>query len=269
VRTFHFGEIGRRLYGAYTDPVEGRRGAPAVLLCYPGVHEYNTAHWAFRRLAASLSRAGYASLRFDYPGTGDSDGSVEDTTFASMVTSVQTAARELVDLSGARKLWLVGLRLGATAAAVASLDELPVRGLVLWDAVTSGGSYLAELEERDRLRDLLFLHWAEHAKKSQELLGYTFPDSVRRSISAVNLRKSIAQRPGAPKQVLFLREAREGDAAQDVELSRFWSEQGTEVSRHELPFGGGVDRQISGNEVLLSSEAIAAIVSAIGGERGR
>jgi uncharacterized protein len=266
VRTFYFGESGRRLYGAYTEPAQTRRGAPAVLLCYPGVHEYNTAHWAFRRLAASLSRAGYPSLRFDYLGTGDSDGAVEETTFSSMVGSVQTAARELLDLSGARKLWLVGLRLGAAAAAVASLDELPVRGLVLWDAVTSGEAYLGELRERDRLRDLLFLHWAEHPLKSKELLGYPLPDSVRDSIAEVNLGTLLEAREKArpPEQVLLLRE---GDAKRDAALSAFWSGQGAEVVRHELASGGGVDRLISGNEVLLSSEAIAAIVEAIGGER--
>ncbi len=38
--------------------------------------EYFRSHWAVRRLADQLSRAGFPVLRFDYQGIGDSTGDV-------------------------------------------------------------------------------------------------------------------------------------------------------------------------------------------------
>ena len=75
MKPLFFGEANRRLYGVYHPPAKPSRHA--VLLCYPGMQEYNAAHWMFRRLATSLSREGHHVLRFDYYGTGDSDGETD------------------------------------------------------------------------------------------------------------------------------------------------------------------------------------------------
>ena len=97
MKPLFFGEAEHRLYGVYHPPAKG--GRHAVLLCYPGMQEYNSAHWVFRRLATTLAREGHHVLRFDYFGTGDSDGESDLATPQSAVADVLTAARELRDLS--------------------------------------------------------------------------------------------------------------------------------------------------------------------------
>ena len=69
----YFG-VARQLLGALHVPQRLRRRATAVLLCNPFGEEASRAHRTFRVLATQLERAGYASLRFDYSSTGDSQG---------------------------------------------------------------------------------------------------------------------------------------------------------------------------------------------------
>lgn len=105
----------------------------------------------FRVLATQLERAGYAALRFDYSGTGDSLGDAAAATVEAWVGDVATAADRLKSASGATRLAVVGLRFGATLAALASTrGDLRPRHLVLWDPVVDGAGYLRELADQHR-----------------------------------------------------------------------------------------------------------------------
>jgi len=185
MKPLFFGEAERRLYGVYHPAAKASRHA--VLLCYPGMQEYNAAHWMFRRLATSLSREGHHVLRFDYFGTGDSDGESDVTTPESAVADVHTAIRELCDLSRAREVSLVGLRFGAACAALACAGGFTARQLVLWDPVIHGRDYVRELETLDERRNLVLLHAARTRGRRDELLGFPFSKQVRAGTEAIDL----------------------------------------------------------------------------------
>jgi pimeloyl-ACP methyl ester carboxylesterase len=150
MRCFFFGDAGRQLYGALhpAGSVPLRRDT-AVVLAYPWLSEYNGFHAAFRKLANLLEREGYPTLRFDYSGTGDSEGVPTESFAQNWAADIATACKELNALSRARSLCVVGLGLGATlavqAASLASLDQL-----VLWEPVVSGTRYLDQLDLLDR-----------------------------------------------------------------------------------------------------------------------
>ena len=138
---FYFGRADRPLFGAYHPagtPGVGR----AVVLCYPVAGEYLRAHRAFRQLTNLLVRGGIHVLRFDYFGTGDSAGDAEDATVEGWLEDVGTAVTELKDSTGLDRVWLAGLRVGATLSALASQDRQDVAGLVLWDPIASGRAWL-------------------------------------------------------------------------------------------------------------------------------
>ncbi len=69
-----FGDPARQLFGVYHPAAEGNAAERAVVLCAPSPQEYMPTHWAYRRLAALLAKAGVHVLRFDYFGMGDSAG---------------------------------------------------------------------------------------------------------------------------------------------------------------------------------------------------
>lgn len=228
MKPLFFGDAERRLYGVYHPPASPSRHA--VLLCYPGMQEYNAAHWMFRRLATSLAREGHHVLRFDYFGTGDSDGDSDMMTPESAVADVHTAIRELRDLSRARELSLVGLRFGAACAALAC-TQFAARQLVLWDPVINGAAYVRELETLDERRNLVLLHAARTRGRRNELLGFPFTEEVRASTQAIDLTTGA---PIKARRVVVL----SSEERQEQDTLRDWYERSgvpTEVRTVQEP----------------------------------
>jgi pimeloyl-ACP methyl ester carboxylesterase len=187
-----FGSAERKLYGSYHPAGQvGGQGtrSQGIVLCYPGVQEYNVTHGAFRKLAALLSRSGVHVLRFDYFGTGDSAGRIEDGSPEEWISDIRTAVAELSELAGVRRISLVGFRLGAALAATAVSRGLEVADLVLWDPIVIGRDYVKELEQKDRQQNIVLLHPTSRFQRNRrELLGYPFPLALRASLEQVDLR---------------------------------------------------------------------------------
>lgn len=138
-----FGPDDRPLFGWMHVPDDGVvRGA--VVLCPALGLEGVCSHRAFRQMAERLAEAGMAALRFDYDGTGDSAGRQDDPARVEAWMGSVGAAVDLVRTAGARRVVVVGMRVGATLAACEMARRGGVEGLVLWDPCASGRSYLRE-----------------------------------------------------------------------------------------------------------------------------
>lgn len=130
------------LFGWF-HPGPGPRG---VVLCGAHGFEQMAAHRPWRRLAEEIAASGCPTLRFDYPGEGDS-ADPEEPHLADWVGSIRRAARYLREEAGVREIVLVGLRFGATLAALAAQAE-PVERLVLMAPFATGRAYLREMRMR-------------------------------------------------------------------------------------------------------------------------
>jgi pimeloyl-ACP methyl ester carboxylesterase len=156
----------------------------------------------FRVLATQLERAGYAALRFDYSGTGDSLGDGDAATVDAWIDDVVTAAERLRVASGAARITAVGLRFGATLATLASVrGDLRLRHLVMWDPVVDGAEYLRELVEQHRayMRAEIGERWIDRLQVGPdgvpaEALGAPIGPTLGGQIAAIDL-SAIA--PGA------------------------------------------------------------------------
>lgn len=147
---FYFGAGGRRLFGAYHPAAFVSEASRAAVLCQPEGGEYLNAHRTMRQLAAKLAAGGFHTLRFDYFGTGDSAGDTIESDLDGWSADIETAIDEIRDIAATAKVTLIGLRLGALAAARAALrNARVVDTLVLWDPVasdTAGAAPMAEFE---------------------------------------------------------------------------------------------------------------------------
>ncbi len=185
-----FGPPGTRLFGVYHPPLDGTEGKLAVLICNPLFQEYIRAHRALRQLAEQLAQVGCHVLRFDYAGTGDSSGTLAETGLQDWRESIALAETELFELSGARSITLVGLRFGATLAALHGSNR--IAKTLLWDPVIDGASYIEELEkmhtsmlvdsDRYPVRRRPVFH-----QGATELLGFRVPDELLEQIRQTKL----------------------------------------------------------------------------------
>lgn len=121
------------------------------MLCNPFGEEAIRAHRMYRVLAMQLARLGYPALRFDYSCSGDSLGDSDQASLQGWVADVGDAVAAAREKTGAQRVVVIGLRLGASVAALA-LEREPGLGnhLILWDPVIDGAGYLAELAHAHR-----------------------------------------------------------------------------------------------------------------------
>lgn len=139
-------------FGWLHVPADGASAETAVLLCTTLGDEGLTAHSQFRRLAHSFAVAGYSTLRFDYPGTGDSSETEPGgEVWATWRKSVHVAMDWLRCVTGAERIALCGLRLGALLAAGAAHDRADIAALLLLAPVMRGRTFIRQLEVAAKL----------------------------------------------------------------------------------------------------------------------
>jgi pimeloyl-ACP methyl ester carboxylesterase len=190
----YFGDGPAALLGTLHHPQRLRARSAAVLLCNPFGEEAARAHRIYRVLATQLERAGFSTLRFDYSGTGDSLGDDDAATLDAWLSDIAAAGDELRAASGVKRLVVVGLRLGATLAALAtSRRGLRPRHLILWDPIVRGAPYLRDLAaaHRSYMRDEI-AGWVDRLPVSAdgipaEALGTPIAPPLAAQLGAIDL----------------------------------------------------------------------------------
>jgi len=255
-----FGPQGHELFGLHLAAL-GADAGHGVLLCNPFGQEAIRCHRMLRVLAERLARSGCHVLRFDYFGTGDSDGDDGAGELEAWVEDVVRASAELRRRSGCARLTWFGLRLGATLAALATAraGAAPDR-LVLWDPVVEGRAYLEELGR---------LHAAEMASEAavvepreaipapDEALGYPLGERLAAQVRALAPECFAATRAGSV--ALLHASAAPGIGALRGALGRAAAPLRARPLDTEVVWAS--DEAM--NTSIVPAEALAAIVSAI------
>ena len=119
------GHAGDRLAGLLEVPDAEPLGTALFAHCFTCGKDVAAAS----RIARAMVARGYAVLRFDFTGLGNSDGDFANTHFSSNVADLVAAADHLRETVGAPEL-LVGHSLGGTAALAAAHRIPEARGVV-------------------------------------------------------------------------------------------------------------------------------------------
>ncbi len=201
-----------RLFAFLHQPEVPCRGG--VVLCAPLAEEKLWSHRVFVSFARDLAARGYAVLRFDYRGEGDSDRPFERTDLSTRIADTAAVTDELKRrVTGLARVTLIGLRLGATVAAATAAGRMDVERLVLWDPVTDGAEYMQSV-----LRINLMAQMAIHHKvvESREQLvarldrgetvnveGYPVSGAFFREMSGLKLAVLLQSAP-VPTQIVAI-----------------------------------------------------------------
>ena len=127
---------GKLLRGMLHKPVATRRRAPAVIFFHGFTGDRMESHWIFIKCARALASEGIASLRFDFYGSGESEGTFREATLQSEIADARAAVRFIQRQKGidSARLGLCGLSLGGCVAACVA-PAARAKALVLWSAV--------------------------------------------------------------------------------------------------------------------------------------
>ena len=128
-------------------------GHHGILICPPIGFEQLHAHRGLRHLADSLARADFPTVRFDWHGTGDSAGDdMHPDRCQTWLANVRDCVRQMKNELGFQHISVLGLRMGATLAALA-LNEDDIENLVLWAPVINGRGFVRELTVIDMMSE--------------------------------------------------------------------------------------------------------------------
>jgi alpha-beta hydrolase superfamily lysophospholipase len=189
---------GLQLVGTLVTPDESYDRA-VVLVHGGGVTRHEAGF--FTRLAAALAEGGVASLRFDLPGHGESEGRQEDLSLAGVLNSIRSALDHLRTATGVPTSLLAASFSGGVAAYYAAKRPAQVERLVLFNPLLDykqrfvdqkdfwQDDYLTDKAARD-LSEHGFLPHSPSFKLSRALLNEVFwmhPRSVLADIAAPTL----------------------------------------------------------------------------------
>jgi uncharacterized protein len=127
---------GKLLRGMVHRPAGARSRVPVAVFFHGFTGDRMESHWIFIKCARALAREGIASLRFDFYGSGESEGRFHEATLQSEIADARAAIRFMqrqkgIDPAG---LGLCGLSLGGCVAACVARGA-NAKALVLWSAV--------------------------------------------------------------------------------------------------------------------------------------
>jgi len=144
---FIFGE--KRLFGVYYPSIDYSSDT-LIVVCPPLFDEYRRTYRALGEFADACAKKGHHALRFDYSGTGDSGGMLEDiSSIDAWLEDIDSAIEEGMNLSGASQVCLVGVRWGGTLACLCQHDA--VEKVMVWDWIKNGSDYTKWLREVDSI----------------------------------------------------------------------------------------------------------------------
>src|SRR5579883_833261 len=212
-------------FGWLHTPADGTGAGAAVVICQSLMRDGLLAHCSFRLLGDELAAAGYWALRFDYPGTGDSlDTEVARAGghWSAFEQSVDRACDWLRETSGASTLILTGLRAGAMLATRAAQRRDDVAGLLLFEPVLSGRSYVRQMILEADLQS------GKTSARGEDLdiREFHFAASTLEQIAGIDLCEVALK--GGRQVALFVR-----PEARQIEVCvQAWKACGAEVSRH-------------------------------------
>lgn len=132
-KQIYFDNECQRLYGMIHIP-EGKGPWPAVALCHGFTGHRNESHSVFVKLGREMAKHGIAVLRFDFRGSGESEGLFEDMTVQSEISDAKVALDFLANYPDidTNRIGLLGYSMGGLVAVYVGPADPRIKAMALW-----------------------------------------------------------------------------------------------------------------------------------------
>ena len=138
-----FENEGQTVVGTMAMPTGVRGTIPAVLLFhgFTGTRDelpiIGTTETMYSRTARVFAEHGLATLRIDFRGSGDSDGTYDQTTFTGQISDALAAVDYLDRQPNIGHIGIIGLSQGGLVASVTAASDRRVQAVALWSPVAN------------------------------------------------------------------------------------------------------------------------------------
>ncbi len=112
------------------------RGQKLVLFIHGFVGTKVEPHRMYKKLSDRLCNLGYTVLRFDFVGSGDSDGNFEDMTIEGEVQDGINVVDYCMEKYNYKEIYILGYSMGGCVASILA-SRVKNNGLVLWSPVSN------------------------------------------------------------------------------------------------------------------------------------
>lgn len=172
---------------------------PALILCHGFTGSKEEIHMMFVKFCRILESMGWASLRFDFSGTGDSDGDFSDMTFGSELSEANAIldyAKSLPEIDPDRIALLGQSMGGAVVSALAGKRPDDVSALVLWAGAGELKDAILQVFEASNIKGSF------DGSQDIDCYGYCTGKAFLRELQTLDV---FAQAKGYHGPVLFVR----------------------------------------------------------------
>lgn len=130
---------GQRIFGVVHRP-QGIDRAPCVVIMHGFASSKHGTNRSHVTLSERLVAEGIASLRFDFRGAGDSEGSLSEISLEDLISDALVILHHTAQLDGIdpERIGIFGASLGGSIAVISAARSPHVRALALWAPVASG-----------------------------------------------------------------------------------------------------------------------------------
>lgn len=134
-----------QLFGVLHSPLNVKN-PPIVLILHGFASSKLGSNRCYVAMAESFANEGIAALRFDFRGSGDSEGSLDEASVEDLISDALSVAHSLDDHEelDATKLGIFGASLGGSIAVQAAAKGGLGKALALWAPVASGELWLRD-----------------------------------------------------------------------------------------------------------------------------
>ena len=212
-----------------------------LVLMFHGFTGNKTEHGGhFRDFSRLLEKNNIASLRMDFSGNGESDGSFNDFTFDTMVMEANILLDYCLDIKGVKSIVLLGFSMGGSLAAmVAGRRSEDINKLILW---SPAAGIVEMIKKRYEMSDKL-------PNNDADFGNYPLSLKMYKSLEKYNVLESVEN---FDKDVLIIHGKK--DLAVSYEVSLEYEKKYKKAFLHIIDSAGhGYDRSVEKEELLNKS----------------
>ncbi|MFX0135810.1 MAG: serine aminopeptidase domain-containing protein [Candidatus Hodarchaeota archaeon] len=168
-----------------------------LVVCAPFAEEKHESYRVLVNCARFLAKRGLFTLRFDYYGSGDSEGEWQNSTINSRLSDIKSAVQFLRKKISNIKIGLLGLRFGATLAALAAEKNRYLSFLILWQPLLDLREYLYQCLRSNLTTQVILYNKIRHNREALieqlnqgkliNLDGFMLSQEMHQQASAINL----------------------------------------------------------------------------------